>query len=198
MSHLKFYSLYYRFYDERQRPAVATTQLSRPGIPTSIKPLNHKGQSDNFPWHKRIFDPTSDFVLRWNRVFLVCCISALFIDPLYFYVPTINYDDENGTACVKSDTQLSVALTCLRTLCDLLYVINIIIKFRTAYVDPSSTMRVFGRGELIRDSKKISLRYLKSDLAIDVVAALPLPQVIHVFFPQSQILVGIVLPVVFP
>ncbi|XP_078157768.1 cyclic nucleotide-gated ion channel 17-like isoform X2 [Carex rostrata] len=167
-----------RFYDERQRLTVPTTQVSRPGIPTSIKPLNHKGQPDNFPWHKRIFDPTSDFVLRWNRVFLFCCISALFIDPLYFYVPAINYDDENGTACVKSDTQLSVALTCLRTLCDLLYVINIIIKFRTAYVDPSSTMRVFGGGELIRDSKKISLRYLKSDLAIDVVAALPLPQVL--------------------
>ncbi|XP_078157766.1 cyclic nucleotide-gated ion channel 17-like [Carex rostrata] len=167
-----------RFYDERQRPTVPTTQVSRPGIPTSIKPLNHKGQPDNFPWHKRIFDPTSDLVLRWNRVFLFCCISALFIDPLYLYVPAINYDDENGTACVKSDTQLSVALTCLRTLCDLLYVINIIIKFRTAYVDPSSTMRVFGRGELIRDSKKISLRYLKSDLVIDVVAALPLPQIV--------------------
>ncbi|KAJ3699082.1 hypothetical protein LUZ61_002787 [Rhynchospora tenuis] len=168
-----------RFYDERQRPIIPTTQVSRPGAPIGINPINYKGQPDNLPWHKRIFDPTSDFILGWNRVFLFCCICALFIDPLYFYVPTINYNVNGGvTSCVESDTRLSVALTCLRSLSDLLYVIHIIIKFRTAYIHPSSTLRVFGRGELVRDPKEISLRYLKSDFAIDVAAALPLPQIV--------------------
>jgi cyclic nucleotide gated channel, plant len=124
--------------------------------------------------------------LGWNRVFLFCCIFALFIDPLYFYVPTINYDDGKKTSCVESDKKLSVALTCFRTFFDLSYVINIIIKFHTAYIDQSTTLRVFGRGELVRDKKKISTRYLKSDFTIDVAASLPLPQVIS-FAPQSQI-----------
>ncbi|KAJ4816499.1 cyclic nucleotide-gated channel 6 [Rhynchospora pubera] len=168
-----------RFYDERQRPTIPTTQVSRPGAPIGINPIIYKGQPDYLPLHKRIFDPTSDFILGWNRVFLFCCICALFIDPLYFYVPTISYNVNGGaTSCVESDTQLSVALTCLRSLSDLLYVIHIIIKFRTAYIDPSSTLRVFGRGELVRDPKEISMRYLKSDFAIDVAAALPLPQIV--------------------
>jgi cyclic nucleotide gated channel, plant len=185
LNYLKFYHLYLRFYDERQRPKIPITQVSKPGAPTSINLINYKSQPANLPWHKRIFDPTSDFILNWNRVFLFCCIFASFIDPLYFYVPTINYDDGNKTSCVESDKKLSVALTCFRTFCDLLYVINIIIKFRTAYIDPSASLRVFGRGELVRDQKQISMRYLKSDFAIDVAAALPLPQVIFLL-PKAK------------
>ncbi|XP_050215580.1 probable cyclic nucleotide-gated ion channel 14 isoform X2 [Mercurialis annua] len=51
-----------------------------------------------------------------------------------------------------------------------------LLLFRTAYVAPSS--RVFGRGELVMDAKKIAMRYLKSDFLIDFIAALPLPQVV--------------------
>ncbi|KAJ3695404.1 hypothetical protein LUZ60_000781 [Juncus effusus] len=168
-----------RFYsDETQRPTIPTHQPPRPGFPTGVNPILSKGQSANLPWHKQIFDPTSNFVLTWNRVFLVLCFCALFIDPLYFYVPIINYDFTPATSCVKSDTVLSIILTCLRSLSDLLYVIHIVIKFRTAYIDPSSNLRVFGRGELVRDSKKIAIRYLKSDFVIDVAAALPLPQIV--------------------
>ncbi|KAJ9702875.1 hypothetical protein PVL29_004563 [Vitis rotundifolia] len=50
------------------------------------------------------------------------------------------------------------------------------VKFRTAYVSPSS--RVFGRGELVMDPKEIARRYLKSDFFIDLVATLPLPQIV--------------------
>ncbi|KAL9442802.1 hypothetical protein AB3S75_016213 [Citrus x aurantiifolia] len=46
---------------------------------------------------------------------------------------------------------------------------------RTGYVSPNS--RVFGRGELVMDPKMISRRYLKSDFFIDLVAALPLRQI---------------------
>ncbi|KAJ6731636.1 CYCLIC NUCLEOTIDE-GATED ION CHANNEL 14-RELATED [Salix purpurea] len=49
-----------------------------------------------------------------------------------------------------------------------------LIKFRTAYVAPSS--RVFGRGELVMDPKKIARRYIRSDFFIDLIATLPLPQ----------------------
>uniref|UniRef100_A0A1S4A8V9 Cyclic nucleotide-gated ion channel 18 n=2 Tax=Nicotiana tabacum TaxID=4097 RepID=A0A1S4A8V9_TOBAC len=53
---------------------------------------------------------------------------------------------------------------------------HIIMKFRTAFVAPSS--RVFGRGELVMDAKEIAIRYLKTDLIVDFTAALPLPQIV--------------------
>ncbi|RRT84432.1 hypothetical protein B296_00002344, partial [Ensete ventricosum] len=128
---------------------------------------------DHEPWRKRILDPGSDTVLKWNRVFLISCLVALFIDPLYFYLPKV---EKNDSTCIRMDNNVSVAVTFFRTLADLFYILHIVIKFRTAYVAPSS--RVFGRGELVMDRKKIARRYLKSDFIIDLAAALPLPQIL--------------------
>lgn len=50
-----------------------------------------------------------------------------------------------------------------------------IMKFRTAYVDPNS--KVFGRGELVKDAQDIARHYLKSMFIVDLAAALPVPQV---------------------
>jgi cyclic nucleotide gated channel len=125
--------------------------------------------------HSKIFDPSSDFILTWNRIFLFSCFLALFIDPLYFYVPKIVYG--NPYSCVGTDRHLTIIITFLRSIADLLYVIHIIMKFRTAFINPGSNNRVFGRGDLVTDPKEIAWKYLRSDFAVDVVAALPLPQV---------------------
>lgn len=126
------------------------------------------------PWHKHILDPGSEIVLKWNRVFIVSCLVALFVDPLYFYLPNIG--GTNGSWCVKTDVKLRIVVTFFRTIADLFYLLHVVIKFRTAYVAPSS--RVFGRGELVMDPKKIAQRYLRSDFFVDLVATLPLPQVL--------------------
>lgn len=128
---------------------------------------------ENVPWHKRILDPGSDIVLRWNRVFIVACLVALFVDPLYFYLPAVGVDE--NISCVKTDLKLRIVVTLFRTIADLFYFLHMIIKFRTGYVAPSS--RVFGRGELVMDPKKIAQKYLRSDFCIDLIATLPLPQV---------------------
>ena len=47
----------------------------------------------------------------------------------------------------------------------------------TVTCDDCKCSRVFGRGELVIDPKLIARRYLRSDFFIDLVAALPLPQV---------------------
>lgn len=70
---------------------------------------------------------------------------------------------------------LEVALTIVRSVADVFYMIQMFVRFRTAYVAPSS--RVFGRGELVIDSSKIASRYFRKDFWIDLIAALPLPQV---------------------
>ncbi|RWW19228.1 hypothetical protein BHE74_00015049 [Ensete ventricosum] len=173
-----------RFYpDEKQNPAKTTYQGLKPGgyISNKVGSIN-TGKSivfaeDHEPWRKHILDPGSDTVLKWNRVFLISCLVALFIDPLYFYLPKV---EKNDSTCIRMDNNVSVAVTFFRTLADLFYILHIVIKFRTAYVAPSS--RVFGRGELVMDRKKIARRYLKSDFIIDLAAALPLPQVCPPFF----------------
>lgn len=133
---------------------------------------------DHEPWRKRILDPGSEIVLQWNWVFIVSCLVALFIDPLYFYLPMVSVNDNSW--CMKTDMNLRIIVTCLRTVADFFYLLHMIIKFRTAYVAPSS--RVFGRGELVMDPKKIAWRYIRSDFFIDLVATLPLPQVISLSF----------------
>lgn len=123
---------------------------------------------------KRVLDPGSEVILQWNRIFLFSCLVALFVDPLFFYLPSVDID-EHGASCMLSDLNLGIIVTCLRTITDIFYMLNIAIKFRTAYVSPSS--RVLGRGELVMDQEKIARKYLKSTFFIDLVATLPLPQV---------------------
>ncbi|KAJ8510248.1 hypothetical protein OPV22_000682 [Ensete ventricosum] len=144
----------------RRRPAV-------PPPPSSVL-LNLRRR----PWQpRRILDPGGDAVLRWNRIFLVSCLVGLFVDPLYFYLLYIG-----GPACVRIDVGLGIIVTFFRTVADLFYLGHMLLKFRIAFVAPSS--RVFGRGELVTDPHQIAMRYLKGDFVIDLIAMLPIPQII--------------------
>ncbi|XP_043709390.1 probable cyclic nucleotide-gated ion channel 14 [Telopea speciosissima] len=132
---------------------------------------------DHEPWKIKILDPGSILVLRWNKFFLFSSLVALILDPLFFYLPALGgvQGDVNST-CLEMDLNLGIVVTCFRTVADLFYLLHVLIKFRTAYVAPTS--RVFGRGELVMDSKKIARRYLRTDFVIDLAATLPLPQVV--------------------
>ncbi|TKY63248.1 Cyclic nucleotide-gated ion channel [Spatholobus suberectus] len=131
-------------------------------------------------WRYQILDPDSDIVAYWNRVFLVTSLLALFVDPLYFFLPTVG-----GPACLQADPGLRIIVTILRSFADLFYVLHMLMKFRTAFVAPNS--RVFGRGELVMDARQIAMRYLKSDFVIDLAATIPLPQiVIWLVIPASR------------
>ncbi|KAL2928036.1 Protein CNGC15c [Bienertia sinuspersici] len=120
----------------------------------------------------KILDPQSPASCHWNKIFLAASLLSIFIDPLFLFSPYSTPD-----LCVRvSDNMFDVVLSVLRSLLDVFYIINIVIQFRTAYIAPSS--RVLGRGELVIDPSKISLRYLSRDFWIDLIAALPVPQVI--------------------
>lgn len=119
---------------------------------------------------RKIFDPRGKFLRVWNKIFLVACIVSLFVDPLFFYLQLVWKDQ-----CINIGVPLEVILTIVRSISDLFYMIQIFVRFRTAYVAPSS--RVFGRGELVIDSSKIATRYLRTWFFFDLMAALPLPQV---------------------
>ncbi|GKA57058.1 probable cyclic nucleotide-gated ion channel 5, partial [Tanacetum coccineum] len=120
---------------------------------------------------KKILDPQDKFLLSWNKYFVVSCILAVSIDPLFFYLPVF---DEPKT-CLGIDRKLAITATTLRTVVDAFYLIHMALQFRTAYIAPSS--RVFGRGELVIDPTQIAKRYLRWYFIIDFLAVVPLPQV---------------------
>ncbi|MBA0551433.1 hypothetical protein Golob_022317 [Gossypium lobatum] len=120
---------------------------------------------------KTIFDPRGPYISRWNKLFLVACLISLFVDPLFLYLP-----QAKKGLCTTVSLPLEIDLTIIRSVVDVFYVLQIFIRFRTAYVAPSS--RVFGRGELVIDPSKIASRYLHKDFWLDIIAAQPLPQVL--------------------
>ncbi|KAG6521794.1 hypothetical protein ZIOFF_018927 [Zingiber officinale] len=111
---------------------------------------------------KRLFDPRSPAIQRWNKVLLAASLVSLFLDPLFDYIP-----ETLAMECIDIGTSLEVVLTSLRTLADIFYDIQIYVRFRTAFVAPSS--RVFGRGELVVYPSRIASRYLARGFWVDLV-----------------------------
>ncbi|XP_055832037.1 protein CNGC15c-like isoform X2 [Solanum dulcamara] len=146
------------------------TKYDRSRKSLKAKVLSRVFSEDYESVNKKILDPRGHVIHRWNKIFLVSCLISLFIDPLLFYLPVMKDD-----ICIDIGVTLEIVLTVIRSIADIFYMIQIFVRFRTAYVAPSS--RVFGRGELVIDTSKIEQRYIRKDLLIDVVAALPLPQV---------------------
>lgn len=119
----------------------------------------------------KILNPQGSFLQKWNKIFVLSCVIAVSLDPLFFYIPIV--DDEKK--CLDLDHKLEVTASILRSFTDLFYLSHIVFQFRTGFIAPSS--RVFGRGVLIEDSWEIAKRYLSSYFIIDILAVLPLPQV---------------------
>nr|XP_027101144.1 protein CNGC15b-like [Coffea arabica]XP_027101145.1 protein CNGC15b-like [Coffea arabica]XP_027107671.1 protein CNGC15b-like [Coffea arabica]XP_027107680.1 protein CNGC15b-like [Coffea arabica] len=146
-------------------------EIAKCGKSLRAKVLSRVFSEDYERVQRKILDPRGPTIRRWNKIFLVACLVSLFVDPLFFYLPVVK---EN--VCIEIGSHLEIALTVIRSIADIFYMIQIYARFRTAYVAPSS--RVFGRGELVIDSSKIAIRYLRKGFWIDVIAALPLPQVL--------------------
>ncbi|KAJ7981013.1 cyclic nucleotide-gated channel 15 [Quillaja saponaria] len=162
--------------DRTQIPESSTKRTQKEVTGKTAKSLKAKVLSRVFSEDydrvkKQILDPRGQTIHRWNKIFLVACLVSLFVDPLFFYLPVVQ--DE---VCIDIGITLEVILIIIRSIADVFYVIQIFVRFRTAYIAPSS--RVFGRGELVIDSSKIAIRYLSKGFWFDFIAALPLPQML--------------------
>ncbi|XP_024438187.1 cyclic nucleotide-gated ion channel 1 isoform X2 [Populus trichocarpa] len=125
---------------------------------------------------KKILDPQGHFLQKWNKIFVLSCLIAVSLDPLFFYVPVI----DDGKKCLSLDRTMEITASVLRSFTDIFYILHIIFQFRTGFIAPSS--RVFGRGVLVEDTWAIAKRYLSSYFLIDILAVLPLPQVLGAFW----------------
>ncbi|RDX62639.1 Cyclic nucleotide-gated ion channel 1 [Mucuna pruriens] len=137
--------------------------------------------SRSFSSRKKILDPQGPFLQKWNKIFVLSCLIAVSLDPLFFYVPVI----DDNKKCLSLDRKMEITATVLRSFSDIFYIIHIIFQFRTGFIAPSS--RVFGRGVLVEDAWAIAMRYLSSYFLIDILAVLPLPQVaILIIIPKLK------------
>lgn len=140
--------------------------------PSSIVHPVSEGQTKKPTYSKRkILDPQGPMLQKWNKIFVLTCVMAISMDPLFFYIPVIVGREK----CLDLDGTLQTTASVLRTFFDLFYILRIIFQFRTGFIAPSS--RVFGRGELIDDPVAIIKRYLSSHFIIDILSILPIPQV---------------------
>ncbi|KAK4273906.1 hypothetical protein QN277_017210 [Acacia crassicarpa] len=126
----------------------------------------------SFSSGNKILDPQGSFLQKWNKIFVLSCLIAVSLDPLFFYVPVVDSEKK----CLSLDHKMEITATVLRSFCDIFYIIHIMFQFRTGFIAPSS--RVFGRGVLVEDAWAIARRYLSSYFLIDILAVLPLPQVV--------------------
>lgn len=123
-----------------------------------------------------VMDPAGATAQWWNQIFLVAMTALLFIDPLFFFSLRVRAGSE---LCIETEVYLDVIFIILPSLNDLFYWAHIFLQFRMAYVAPSS--RGFGRGKLVDHQMKIALRYLRKSFWMDLLAALPFPQVTDLF-----------------
>ncbi|KAJ6878460.1 hypothetical protein NC652_032083 [Populus alba x Populus x berolinensis] len=180
------YSKEYGFFARKAKPIFYSVwdnirrgwEMGSERIRSLKKPLRFysKGaQPAKEPGTKRkILDPQDPFLQKWNKFFMLVCVLAVAIDPLFFYIPWVN-STEKGK-CLDVDHKMADAACILRTLIDILYILRIVFQFRTGFIAPSS--RVFGRGELVEDPRAIAQKYVTSYFIIDILAILPLPQVV--------------------
>ncbi|PRQ58437.1 putative potassium channel, voltage-dependent, EAG/ELK/ERG [Rosa chinensis] len=130
---------------------------------------------------KNILDPQGSFLQSWNKIFVISCVIAVSLDPLFLYTSVV----DGNNKCLGLDRRLQIIACVLRSFTDVFHILHIIFQFRTGFIAPSS--RVFGRGELNDDPVAIAKRYLYSYFIIDVLAILPLPQaVVFVVVPKIE------------
>ncbi|XP_021748859.1 cyclic nucleotide-gated ion channel 1-like isoform X2 [Chenopodium quinoa] len=120
----------------------------------------------------KVLDPKDIFVHRWNKIILISCVMALGCDPLFFYVPFIDGEKKS----IELDCILKRISSIFRTCMDLCYLLHIILQFFIGFVPPPR--RAFGETVLVKDHAAIAKRYLSSYFIIDLLAILPLPQLV--------------------
>ncbi|XP_076928889.1 cyclic nucleotide-gated ion channel 1-like isoform X1 [Bidens hawaiensis] len=120
----------------------------------------------------KTLNPQGKFLQKWNKIFVLSCVIAVSVDPLFFYVPIV----KDNKKCLDLDNKLQITASVLRSFTDIFYIVHIIFQFRTGFIPPSS--RVFGRGVLVEDAWAIAKRYLSSYFLVDILAVLPLPQIV--------------------
>ena len=109
------------------------------------------GNINNLP--NGIIDPHGSFRMTWDLFMSFVLVFVAFYVP---YRVCMHWDDDS----------LSSSLQTVENTSDILFGIDIILNFCTAYVDPKT-------GSLVVDRKRIAIHYVKTYFFIDLIATIP-------------------------
>ncbi|KAF4380223.1 hypothetical protein F8388_024516 [Cannabis sativa] len=99
---------------------------------------------------------------NWSKIFLASCVIGVSIDPLFLYIPIVR--DEGK--CLDTDNNMKIIALVLRSLTDFAYVLHIIFRLKDALTISKQHGQSIFHG--------LPWPYL----LIDVLAILPIPQVV--------------------
>ncbi|KAG2700683.1 hypothetical protein I3760_06G009400 [Carya illinoinensis] len=91
---------------------------------------------------------------HWDVAFLVVCIVAIAVEPIFFYLPVI----KEATKCIAIDTTLKIIAICVRSFLDLIALGDLVAR-KKIYIKSHDMMST-------------------SDYVINILSILPVPQVI--------------------
>ncbi|PQM42906.1 cyclic nucleotide-gated ion channel 1-like [Prunus yedoensis var. nudiflora] len=155
-----------------------------------------KGNRSSRKWStilKESFDPQGRFYPIWIKVFVISCVFAVSLDPLFFYIPIVNEDMK----CLILDKNLKAIALSFRSLTDRFYIVDIIFQILISLPTPKSPgdagvtkqhkeAPVKGN-KPVKDALVIANRIFRSYILVDILAALPIPQVvIFIFFSKTR------------
>ena len=124
---------------------------------------------------KNVINPWSSHHPLWNKIFLASCVIGVSIDPLFLYIPIIDDDRK----CLEMDHTIKITALVLRSITDLAYLIHLVFRLKSAI----TMSKHLGLSIFTWTAIRILFTTLPwSYLLIDVLAIVPLPQVIVLFF----------------
>ncbi|PON97033.1 Ion transport domain containing protein [Trema orientale] len=115
---------------------------------------------------EKILNPWASYSRFWSKIFLASCVIGVSVDPLFLYIPIIHEEKK----CLAMDENMKIVAVVLRTLTDFTYVLHLIFRLKNAL-----TM-----AKLLGSS--IYKGFPWPYLLIDILAILPIPQVIILNF----------------
>ncbi|KAJ0100277.1 hypothetical protein Patl1_21324 [Pistacia atlantica] len=122
---------------------------------------------------KKMANPLRPF---WNWIYIGLCVSAISLDPLFFYIPVVNDDKK----CIGFDRKLGIVAVVLRSCSDFFHMFYILFQLRPqAYAVDDFRASNRRRNTLYHHyPRKTARKYLMRFFPIDLLSILPLPQLI--------------------
>ncbi|XP_034217485.1 cyclic nucleotide-gated ion channel 1-like [Prunus dulcis] len=122
----------------------------------------------------------------WSTIFVISCVLAVLLDPLFFYIPIVKEDRK----CLKLDKRLKAISFALRLLTDLFYIADLMHrilarpKARTTKADEAVPFKrsTSMSTNVLAKAKRI----LQSYILPDILAVLPVPQVVVSIFSKMR------------
>ncbi|KAM1142277.1 hypothetical protein ACFX19_042824 [Malus domestica] len=174
--------------DIEKQPVTCGKVMSAPNWITKIKKIfDDVLQGVIFDVHQ------GPYLQMWNSIFVISCVFAVSLDPLFFYVVNVNQDEK----CLHTDKKLEIVALVMRSLTDVIFVVHLICEIsysvQKTMEKNEEVKQTWGNSskkwearELIQYARKIAQNMSWLSVIIDVLALVPLPQlIILMFYPKE-------------